>query len=95
MGNCPIVTLYAFLLQAGLVSNSIIAPRPERESSVTPKIFPVILPTLSHLFRCLAIGAFAIFQMALLFLSVGCTSKFFGKGWSYTIGLKIFDMLNN
>ena len=95
MGNWPIVTLYAFLLQAGPVSNSTIAPRPGRRSSVTTRIFPVILPALSHLFQCLAVGAFASLQMALLFLSVGCTSELFSKGWSYTIGLKIFDMLNN
>ena len=95
MGNWPIVTLYAFLLQAEPISNSTIAPRPGRGSSVTPRIFPVILPVLSHLFRCLAVGAFAILQMALLFLSVGCTSKFFGKGWSYKIELKTFDILNN
>ena len=95
VGNWPIVTRYAFLLQAEPVSNSTIAPRLGRGSSVTPRICPVILPAFSHLFRSLAVGAFAILRMTLLFLIVGCMSEFFGKRWSYKIGLKIFDMLNN
>ena len=95
MENWPIITRYAILLQLELVSNSTITPRPGRGSSVTPRICSVILPALSHLFCYLAVGAFAILRMALLFLTVGCTSKFFGKGWSYKIGVKIFDMLNN
>ena len=64
-------------------------------SRITPKICPLILAALSHLFCCSVVGAFAILRMPLLFLTVGCTSEFFGKGWSNKIGLKIPDMLNN
>ena len=95
VGNWPIVTRYAFLLPTEPVSNSTMAPRPGRGSSVTPKICPLIFPALSHLFCYSAMGAFAILRMALLFLTIGCTFEFFGNGWSYKIGLKTVDILNN
>ena len=59
-----------------------------------PKICPLILAALSHLFRCSEVVAFTLLRMALLFLTVGCTSEFFGEAWSNKIGLKISDILN-
>jgi len=88
--------LVDILLGFAFVSSTTIALRLGKESKVTkPIICPLMFLALFHLFWCSAIGTFAIFRMAQLFLTIGYAFGFGGGGWSYKTILKIFDMLKS